>query len=179
MTAKHTTVFLCQPIDELADRLIAGLDSKRCTANGNRCSDYYALAQSCTEPKQEISVCLIENLCAIEGTPYYTIHFIDDVSGTDCEIFDTEDLTKESLVKELNAIVSRLPIGYVVKEPEKGDPYKVKQLQKMLAHETSETEEHYGAHLSHWWGDTKELTIDAGGLRVLIDYYSTHDTNLN
>lgn len=58
------------------------------------------------------------------------------------------------------------------------DAYKVEQLTKMLSHETSETEEHYGAHLSHWHGDAKPLTIDAGGLRALIDYYSKHDTVL-
>lgn len=31
------------------------------------------------------------------------------------------------------------------------DEYKVKQLKQMLEHETSESEEHYGARLSHWW----------------------------
>ena len=59
-----------------------------------------------------------------------------------------------------------------------GDPYKVEWLKKMLEHETSKTEEHYGARLSHWYGDSKVLTIDAGGLRALIRYYSKHDTNL-
>ena len=59
------------------------------------------------------------------------------------------------------------------------DSYKVQQLEKMLAHETSKTEEHYGARLTHWYGDTKALTIDAGGLRALIRYYSKHDTNLD
>ena len=58
------------------------------------------------------------------------------------------------------------------------DAYKVEQLELMLAHETSLHEVHYGAHLSHWWGDTKSLTIDAGGLRALIEYYKTHDTDL-
>lgn len=58
------------------------------------------------------------------------------------------------------------------------DAYKVKELQKMLEHETSKTEEHYGARLSHWYGDANVLTIDAGGLRALIRYYSKHDTNL-
>lgn len=48
----------------------------------------------------------------------------------------------------------------------------------MLEHETSKSEEHYGARLSHWWGDTNTLTIDAGGLKALIEYYSKHDTDL-
>lgn len=54
------------------------------------------------------------------------------------------------------------------------DAYKVKQLELMLAHEESRTEEHYGAHLQHWYGDAKPIQIDAGGLRALIDYYSAH-----
>lgn len=58
------------------------------------------------------------------------------------------------------------------------DPYKVEQLLKMLAHETSKTEEHYGARLQHSSKDTKVLTIDAGGLRALINYYATHRTDL-
>lgn len=58
------------------------------------------------------------------------------------------------------------------------DNYKVDMLMKMLEHETSETEEHFGANLHHWYGDTKALTIDAGGLRCLINYYSKHDMAL-
>ena len=56
--------------------------------------------------------------------------------------------------------------------------YKVKQLRQMLAHETSENEEHYGARLSHLYGDTNTLTIDAGGLKALIRYYETVKTVL-
>lgn len=58
------------------------------------------------------------------------------------------------------------------------DEYKVNQLKQMLAHETSKSEGHYGARLSHWYGDTKSLTIDAGGLKALIRYYEKHDTDL-
>ena len=43
------------------------------------------------------------------------------------------------------------------------DEYKVNQLKKMLKHETSKNEEHYGARLSHWFGDSNVLIIDAGG----------------
>lgn len=57
------------------------------------------------------------------------------------------------------------------------DSYKVQQLKLMLAHETSKTEEHYGAHVTHWSGDAKPINIDAGGIRALIRYYSTHDTD--
>lgn len=58
------------------------------------------------------------------------------------------------------------------------DEYKVKHLRKMLSHETSKDGEHYGARLSHWFGDANVLTIDAGGLQALIEYYSHHDTDL-
>lgn len=58
------------------------------------------------------------------------------------------------------------------------DAYKVEILIKMLNHGISETEEHYSTNLQHWHGDTKPLTIDAGGLRCLIRYYSQHNTVL-
>lgn len=58
------------------------------------------------------------------------------------------------------------------------DAYKVGELKKMLEHEKSETKEHYGANLKHWYGDAKPLTIDAGGIQCLIDYYKVHDTKL-
>ena len=57
------------------------------------------------------------------------------------------------------------------------EEYKVKQLRQMLSHETG-SGKHYGARLSHWYNDTNTLTIDAGGLKALIEYYSHHDTNL-
>lgn len=58
------------------------------------------------------------------------------------------------------------------------DPYKVEQLGKMLEHETASGDEHYGSKLSHWYGNTKTLTIDAGGLRALKEYYENHRTEL-
>ena len=47
----------------------------------------------------------------------------------------------------------------------------------MLAHET-DSGEHFGAWLSHWYGDTRTLTIDVGGLKALIAYSETHNTDL-
>ncbi|MEG1492584.1 MAG: hypothetical protein RR394_10070 [Oscillospiraceae bacterium] len=58
------------------------------------------------------------------------------------------------------------------------DLYKVDILKKMLEHEESKTEEHYGATLQHWHGNINPITIDAGGLRCLIDYYQTQETKL-
>ena len=58
-----------------------------------------------------------------------------------------------------------------------GDPYKVGELKKMLLHETSKTEVHYGANLSHWAGDSNPIQIDAGGIRALIRHYTRHATD--
>lgn len=58
------------------------------------------------------------------------------------------------------------------------DEYKVKQLQLMLEQETGEGE-HYGARLSHHAAGTKVLTIDAGGLRALINYYEKENNTMN
>lgn len=58
-----------------------------------------------------------------------------------------------------------------------GDTYKVEQLKRMLEHELSDAGG-YGARLRHYGKDTKVLTIDAGGLKVLIKHYEEHDTNL-
>lgn len=57
--------------------------------------------------------------------------------------------------------------------------YKVTQLRKMLEHETNEHEEHYGAHITHWAGDSKPINIDAGAIQVLIDYYSNKEGEHN
>ena len=52
------------------------------------------------------------------------------------------------------------------------DDYKVKQLILMLSHEEGSGKDvGYGAHLSHWYGDSKPIQLDAGALRVLIEYY--------
>lgn len=58
------------------------------------------------------------------------------------------------------------------------DEYKVKQLQKMLKHESDERNPHYGARLIYWRRDAKPINIDAGGLKALIDYYSNQPTDL-
>lgn len=77
-------------------------------------------------------------------------------------------------------IIEELPTFDWADEPYKPmDEYKVSQLERMLAHETDPAETHYGAHLNHWYGDSAPLTIDAGGLKALRDYYKTHYTNLD
>lgn len=50
--------------------------------------------------------------------------------------------------------------------------YKIKQLETMLSHEIGNgPNDGYGARLSHWFGDSKEITLDAGAIRALIEYY--------
>lgn len=69
-------------------------------------------------------------------------------------------------------------IGYSVEAEAQMDSYKVGILKKMLEYEESKTWEHYGATLQHWHGNINPITIDAGGLRCLIDYYLIHETKL-
>lgn len=83
--------------------------------------------------------------------------------------------------KATSSSIDRTPLAIQEsnnENPGHTDPYKVKELQKMLQHETAHDETHYGARLTHWCSEAKALTIDAGGLQALINYYSTHDTNL-
>ena len=50
--------------------------------------------------------------------------------------------------------------------------YKVRQLLIMLSHEIGDGEnDGYGANLTHWYGDSKPIRLDAGALKALIDYY--------
>lgn len=87
--------------------------------------------------------------------------------------------------QEISAAVSQLiqcrdSLKGLQKPPEGAphDPYKTGELMKMLAYETQEGETHYGARLHHEDSGAKVLTIDAGGLRVLISHYATHYTDL-
>ena len=46
----------------------------------------------------------------------------------------------------------------------KQDSYRESQVRTMLAHETDPNETHYAARLSHWWGDAKDINIEADAL---------------
>lgn len=54
------------------------------------------------------------------------------------------------------------------------DLYKLKQLKAMLVLEKDRGVGGYGAHLSHWAG-AKPISLDAGALQALIDYYENLD----
>ena len=58
-------------------------------------------------------------------------------------------------------------------EENRMNEYKIEQLQLMLKAETDQNTGGYGAHLSHWASAGKEINIDAGALRCLIEYYKT------
>lgn len=52
--------------------------------------------------------------------------------------------------------------------------YKIEQLELMLECETRNDENSgYGAHLSHWYGNAKEIRLDEDAIRALINYYKT------
>ena len=88
-------------------------------------------------------------------------------------LFRPQPLGRESLIQALADIDGIVDMDWL--EPEQpGDEYKVRMLKLMLACETTPGVRHYGANLQHASPDTKPLTIDAGGLRALIDYYGTH-----
>lgn len=56
------------------------------------------------------------------------------------------------------------------------DDYKIAQLEKMLQFEEQQDEKNqFGAHLTHWSGHGKPINIDAGALRVLIEYYKAKE----
>lgn len=95
--------------------------------------------------------------------------------GEDWEVETTLD--GEALYQRLKSLEENNPLQKQI-ESASHDPYKVEQLSKMLAYETRENETHYGARLHHEGSGAKVLTIDAGGLRALIDHYSTHCTDL-
>lgn len=95
--------------------------------------------------------------------------------------YSLDELVEESSLHVISAnptAASAVSNAADAQEEEEGDMYKVEQLELMLQHETSSHDVHYGANLGHWWGDTKHLTIDAGGLRALIEYYRHHKTVL-
>lgn len=54
----------------------------------------------------------------------------------------------------------------------KQDSYRESQVRTMLAHETDPNEVHYAAHLSHWWGDAKDINIEADALALLADAFA-------
>lgn len=89
---------------ELARDLIADLNSGMANWNGDRTSHYFVLAKE-VETGKEITVSLIENVRGLaKKEQYYTVHVVDNINATPCELYDTATLSCESLVKLLENI---------------------------------------------------------------------------
>ena len=61
----------------------------------------------------------------------------------------------------------------------KKDDYRAKQVGIMLSHETNPNETHYSANLSHWYGDSKTINIEADALALLRKAYNGEYVELN
>lgn len=98
--------------EDLAKDMIEDLDRGERTQNGDRVSNYFELAH--TEERDpngddSATVSLIEFVNGLDGdTPYYGLHIIDDVTGADCELRYTEELTEAALVTLLKEIIADL-----------------------------------------------------------------------
>lgn len=98
--------------EDLAKDMIEDLDRGERTQNGDRVSTYFELAH--TEERDpngddSATVSLIEFVNGLDGdTPYYGLHIIDDVTGADCELRYTEELTEAALVTLLKEIIADL-----------------------------------------------------------------------
>ena len=53
--------------------------------------------------------------------------------------------------------------------------YKIDQLKLMLQAEADKDNGGYGARLSHWHGNAKDITIEADAIKALIRYYERKD----
>lgn len=71
-------------------------------------SEYFTIAQGYEHPENTVSVALYHNDIHDD---YYTVHVIDDVNFGDCEIYDTKDLTIESIDATLKEIIFDLIKG--------------------------------------------------------------------
>lgn len=96
--------------EDLAKDMIEDLDRGERTQNGDRVSNYFELAHTegrDTNGDDSVTVSLIEFVNGLDGdTPYYGLHIIDDITGADCELRYTEELTEAALVTLLKEIIA-------------------------------------------------------------------------
>ena len=108
--ARNKYIVLITPTQAVS--MIADLGNGQTTENGDRSSRYFSIAKGYPHIDRTVSVALIENthgLAADSG--YYTLHMIDDVSGEQCELYHTDDLSEDSLVNLLKEILDTLEKG--------------------------------------------------------------------
>lgn len=108
--ARNKYIVLITPTQAVS--MIADLGNGQTTENGDRSSRYFSIAKGYPHIDRTVSVALIENthgLAADSG--YYTLHMIDDVSGEQCKLYHTDDLSEDSLVNLLKEILDTLEKG--------------------------------------------------------------------
>ena len=100
-------IVLCYPSQAVG--MIADLGNGPATENGDRRSQYFTIAKGRQHLDRTVSVELIENVNGIpKGDGYYTLHLIDDVSDSPCELYHTDDLSEDSLIRLLKEILANL-----------------------------------------------------------------------
>lgn len=96
----------------LAKDMIEDLNRGERTQNGDRVSTYFELAHAeGRDPgdNDSVTASLIEFVHDLDGdAPYYGLHIIDDVTGADCDLQYTEELTEAALVTLLKEIIADL-----------------------------------------------------------------------
>ena len=76
-----------------------------CNSNGDRISDYFSLVERTDGTNDYAAVCLTEEIKDLPPEDHgYMVHLVDDVTGADCAIYHTDEMTRESLVSLLNEI---------------------------------------------------------------------------
>lgn len=101
-----TPAFVCEMIADLSR---AGLR----TENGDRKSRYFPIAMGRNEKSaQRVEAALIEEAAGIpENEAGYSIHVVNDVDGSDCQVFHTDHLDGGEAVTLFGDILNKLADG--------------------------------------------------------------------
>ena len=94
--------------NEIVDSLLQDIADKISTNSyGEQESDYYSFAED--ENGNRISVKIIEERDGLVPEEYfYTVHFIDDITEKDCEIFSTNEQTRDSLFELISSLIDNM-----------------------------------------------------------------------
>lgn len=83
----------------LVDAMLGDLGNGPASINGDRSSGYFVVAQE-ADGDGTVSAALIENKAFLKPEErFYSIHLIDDITMTDCELICTDDLCRKSLAR--------------------------------------------------------------------------------
>ena len=90
----------------VADRLLRDLGYE-VDGNGDRVSGYFSLAETAENPDICAVVCLTEEIQGLTPEDQgYRIHLVDDISDSFCQVYHTDEMARDSLVKLLEEITS-------------------------------------------------------------------------